>query len=200
MQEWLKISLQLSVYGFFYGCTPVTHFLFQFLTEFRGISAENVSDFYLQQLTYWNLALLLVFFLITDMFRYKPLIILSALASICHYATMQWTHGLNTLIVGTLKFYGHKCNSNLWWSIQQLSAFLYGLQTATEIAYFTYIYAKVDKGHYQQVTSNARSAMLFGRCTGAVMSQLFMMYKVVSVNKLNYISFGSEWWTVLRDF
>lgn len=192
MQEWLKISLQLSAYGFFFGCTPVSHFLFQFLTEFRGISAENVTDFYLQQLTYWNLALLIIFFLITDMFRYKPLIILSAFASICHFATMQWTHGLNTLTVGTFEFSCNKFNPSRLLSLQQLSAFLYGVYQATDIAYFTYIYSKVDREHYQQVTSNARSAILFGRCTGAVMSQLFMMYKVLSVDKLNYISFGSK--------
>lgn len=60
------------------------------------------------------------------------------------------------------------------------------------MAYFTYIYAKVDKEHYQQVTSNSRSAVLFGRCTGAFLSQFLMMYELVTVDKLLYISLASE--------
>lgn len=67
-----------------------------------------------------------------------------------------------------------------------------GLAIASDIAYFTYIYAKVSKDRYQQVTSNSRSAALLGRCTGAVMSQFFMIYGVMNPKELIYISLGSE--------
>lgn len=63
---------------------------------------------------------------------------------------------------------------------------------ASEVAYMTYIYAKVDEEHYQQVTSNTRSALLFGRCAGALLSQFLMMYNVMNPLELIYISFGSE--------
>lgn len=99
MKDWLKISLQLCVFGFFNGITPFSHFTFKFLTEFRGISAQDVSDFFLAQGTYWNLGLLAICFLITDMFRYKPLIILSALSSVLYYIIIRWTDGLYPLIV-----------------------------------------------------------------------------------------------------
>lgn len=64
---------------------------------------------------------------------------------------------------------------------------------ATEVAYYTYIYAKVDREHYQQVTSNSRSAILFGRFSGSVLAQLFIEYDVMNPAELNYISFGSEY-------
>ena len=34
--------------------------------------------------------------------------------------------------------------------------FTYGIATSTEVAYYTYIYAKVPKSDYQQVTSFTR--------------------------------------------
>lgn len=105
MQEWLKISLQLCVYGFFSGMTPFSHFMFKFLTEFRGISADEVSSFFLAQVTYWNFGILIFVFLLTDMLRYKPLIILSALAGIGYYSVMRWTSGLSPLIVSKKNFY-----------------------------------------------------------------------------------------------
>lgn len=64
---------------------------------------------------------------------------------------------------------------------------------ATEVAYYTYIYAKVDREHYQQVTSNSRSAILFGRFSGSVLAQLFVEFDVMNLKELNYISFGSEY-------
>jgi thiamine transporter 2/3 len=41
--------------------------------------------------------------------------------------------------------------------------FTYGTATSTEVAYFTYIYAKVEKKFYQRVTSLTRASLLFGR-------------------------------------
>lgn len=76
--------------------------MFKFLTEFRGISAENVSDFFLAQFSYWNIGLLAIVFLITDMLRYKPLIILSALSGVAYYTVMRWTVGLYPLIVSPI--------------------------------------------------------------------------------------------------
>lgn len=75
----------------------------------------------------------------------------------------------------------------------QASQFFYGLFMATEVAYYTYIYAKVDREHYQQVTSNSRSAILFGRFSASVLAQLFIQYNVLNAAELNYISFGSEY-------
>lgn len=39
----------------------------------------------------------------------------------------------------------------------------YGLATATEVAYYSYIYAVVDVQHFQKVTSYTRAVTLFGK-------------------------------------
>ena len=101
MQEWLKISLQLCTYGLFNGMNLFEPFMYKYLTEFSGISPQNVSDFFIAQLTYWNLFLLAIIFLITDMFRYKPLIILSVLSGLSSYSIVRWSEGLWPLMVRT---------------------------------------------------------------------------------------------------
>ncbi len=39
----------------------------------------------------------------------------------------------------------------------------YGIATSTEVAYYTYIYAKVERKYYQRVTSFTRASLLMGR-------------------------------------
>lgn len=66
------------------------------------------------------------------------------------------------------------------------------ISSASSVAYYTYIYAKVGRDRYQKATSNTRSASLIGRCCGAVLGQLLMIYKVIPVQDLIYISITSE--------
>ena len=54
----------------------------------------------------------------------------------------------------------------------QLMQVFYGLATSTEVAYFTYIYAKVSKEHYQKVTSFTRCSLLLGRFLAGVAAQV----------------------------
>lgn len=63
---------------------------------------------------------------------------------------------------------------------------------ASEVAYYTYIYAKVDKDKYQLVTGHTRSAILAGKFISAVLAQLLYSYSLMNVRELNYISFGCE--------
>jgi solute carrier family 19 (thiamine transporter), member 2/3 len=74
----------------------------------------------------------------------------------------------------------------------QLLLVLYGINTAGEIAYFTYIYAKVARDKYQQVTGNARAALLTGRFLGSFLGQTLVSFDVMDVRELNYISMGGE--------
>lgn len=68
----------------------------------------------------------------------------------------------------------------------------YGFYMASEVAYYTYIYAKVDKDKYQLVTGHTRSAILAGRFISSVLAQLLYSYSLMNVRELNYISFGCE--------
>lgn len=69
---------------------------------------------------------------------------------------------------------------------------LYGTFMACEIAYYTYIYAKVERHKYQLVTGHTRSAILAGRFLGAVFAQLLVSFSLMNYRELLYISFGCK--------
>lgn len=60
---------------------------------------------------------------------------------------------------------------------------------AAEVAYYTYIYAKVDKEHYQKVTSHTRGAILAGRAISGISSQVLISTNIMDFKQLNYITF-----------
>lgn len=63
---------------------------------------------------------------------------------------------------------------------------------ATEVAYYTYIYTKVDKSKYQQVTSHTRGAILSGRFLSAGLAQVLISTHSMDYRELNYISFSCK--------
>lgn len=76
-------------------------------------------------------------------------------------------------------------------SLQILEIF-YGTYLATEVAYFTYIYAKVDREHYDRVTAHTRAAMFWGRFLASVVAQILLYIKWMNYHSLNYITFATQ--------
>lgn len=64
---------------------------------------------------------------------------------------------------------------------------------ATEVAYYTYIYAKVERDKYQQVTGFTKAAVLSARFLAGVVAQLLVSFHLMDLRQLNYISLGCEW-------
>ena len=64
--------------------------------------------------------------------------------------------------------------------------FTYGIATSTEVAYYTYIYAKVPKANYQKVTSFTRVAILLGRFVSGISSQLLVSGSRIGLPSLDY--------------
>ncbi|XP_059613858.1 thiamine transporter 2-like [Phlebotomus argentipes] len=172
MDQWLKVSLMLCTFGFFREYRPSEPFVFEFMSgPWRNISAEVINREIYPMGTYFYLGLLVVVFLITDMLRYKPIIVLSAISGICLWAILLWTITLRWLYV---------------------TQFFYGFFMAAEVAYYTYIYAKVERRRYQQVTGHTRSAILTGRFLAGTTAQLLVSFELMDFRDLNYISFGSQ--------
>lgn len=63
---------------------------------------------------------------------------------------------------------------------------------ATEVAYYTYIYAKVEKEHYQKVTSHVRAAILAGRALSGILAQILVSFEVMDYMQLNYITLSGK--------
>lgn len=74
----------------------------------------------------------------------------------------------------------------------QILEVVYGAYMATEVAYFTYIYAKVDRKYYQKVTSHTRVAIFLGKFISGVLAQLLVQFKAMDYRDLNYITFSGN--------
>lgn len=171
MSNWLILSLILSVFGFLKEIRPSEPFIYEFLIgEWRNITDEQVNQQVYPVGTYSYLVQLVLVFLITDLARYKPLIVLLGLAGIAVWSMLLWT---TTLL-----------------ELQILQGF-YGMFSACEVAYYTYIYAKVAKEYYQRVTSYTRAAILAGRSISGIMGQLLISFNLMDYRQLNYITFGA---------
>uniref|UniRef100_A0A182SS87 Uncharacterized protein n=1 Tax=Anopheles maculatus TaxID=74869 RepID=A0A182SS87_9DIPT len=103
--------------------------------------------------------------------RYKSIIVFSACLGIVIWSLLLWTESLAAL---------------------QVVQVLYGAYMASEVAYYTYIYAKISREKYQQVTGNTRAAILLGRFLSGVISQILVSTGAMNVRDLNYITLGSK--------
>ncbi|XP_053681847.1 thiamine transporter 1-like [Sabethes cyaneus] len=180
MERWKLISLILCIFGFLKEFRPSEPFVFQFLTgPWHNVTVEQVVQDVFPIGTYSYVAQLVVVFLITDYFRYKPLIIAGGLAGTTVWSLFVWTSSLRAL---------------------QLLEVFYGTYMAADIAYWTYIYAKVDRKHYQKVTSHIRSATQAGRFLAATASQTVIYYGLMDYLGLHYLSLAAQIATTVWAF
>lgn len=68
----------------------------------------------------------------------------------------------------------------------------YGTMIACEVAYYTYVYSKVDKKHYKVVSGHMKIACLLGRLVSALFAQLMIDNKILTVAHLNYLTLIGE--------
>lgn len=120
--------------------------------------------------TYSYLVLLFPIFLATDYLRYKPVLILQATSLVVTYVMLLKGRSLITM---------------------QLVEFFFGLATASEVAYFSYIYSMVEQAQYQRVTGYCRSITLFGSAAGSLTGQLLLSVAKVQLLHLVIITLAS---------
>lgn len=127
--NWWLITLILCSFGIFKEFRPTEPYLYNYQHEDLNITDEDLNGKVYPLWTYSYLVALVPALLLTDVFLYKPVLIFE---SIC-YITV-WL----TLIFGQSVF------------SQQVGQCVYGFATATEVAYFAYIYVKVDRKNYSK--------------------------------------------------
>ncbi|ALC47379.1 CG6574, partial [Drosophila busckii] len=172
MKEWLKISCLLCVFGFMREIRPSEPYVTEYLLgPWRNITEEQLTRDVYPVGTYSHLVQLVFVFLITDLLRYKPLIITIGAAGVIIWSMLIWTTSLLGL---------------------QILEFFYGTYMAAEVAYYTYIYAKVDKKYYPRVTSHTRAAMFAGKLISGVVSQLMINLELMNYKQLNYITLSTQ--------
>ena len=137
------------------------------ITDFKNLTEEAVYGDVYPVWSYSYFALLIPVFLLTDMVKYKPMIVLEALSLVITWVLLLWAEGV------------------AWMQVMQFS---YGVATSMEIAYYTYIYAKVPKEDYLMVSSLTRSAVLTGKFLTGALAQLLTSLDLCDYRELNYIS------------
>lgn len=171
MESWAKATLLLCLYGFFKEMKPSEPFLTPYLkAPPMSLTEEQLDNQIYPFWTYAYLITLFLVFLITDLLRYKPVIIVEGLAYLVTRILLIWARGVLAM---------------------QFMQVVYGVATGAEVAYYSYIYAVVDRDHYQLVTSYTRAAVLVGRMISGVVGQILISLNVTNYLALNYISLGS---------
>uniref|UniRef100_A0A2M4CAM4 Putative thiamine transporter 1 n=1 Tax=Anopheles marajoara TaxID=58244 RepID=A0A2M4CAM4_9DIPT len=83
MQEWLKISLLLCTFGFLKEIRPSEPFIVNYLEgPWRNFTITEITQEAFPIGTYSYLAQLAIIFLVTDLLRYKPIIIVNGIAGL----------------------------------------------------------------------------------------------------------------------
>ncbi|KAK2856713.1 hypothetical protein Q5P01_005448 [Channa striata] len=161
----------LCAYGFFSNLRPSEPFLTAYLMgPDKNLTETQVVNKIYPVWTYSYLALLFPIFLATDYLRYKPVLIMHATSLVVTYVMLLKAQGMLAM---------------------QLLEFFFGLATASELAYYSYIYSVVEPAHYQRVTSYCRSITLFGSAAGSLTGQLLLSEAKVQLLHLVIITLTS---------
>lgn len=129
----------------------------------------QVTNYLFPIWTYSYLAVLCPVFLLTDLLRYKPLIVTQGLFLVTNYILLCFATSLSALTYLQFNF---------------------AMVTSTEVAYFSYIYSVIPPEHYQRATGYVRSAMLTGYTFGATLGQLLISLADTSYFHVNTITLG----------
>ncbi|XP_068560786.1 thiamine transporter 1 isoform X2 [Cebidichthys violaceus] len=164
----LDQTLLLCVYGFFSNLRPSEPFLTAYLLgPDKNLTETQVVNEIYPVWTYSYLVLLFPIFLATDFLRYKPVLVLQATSLVVTYVMLLRAQGMLAM---------------------QLLEFFFGLATACEVAYYSYIYSVVEPAHYQRVTGYCRSVALFGSAAGSLAGQLLLSVAKVQLVHLVIIT------------
>ena len=167
---WIYSAIVLLGYGFFKELKPSEAFLTQYLTnetDGKNFSVDTVNDNVYPYWTYSYLVSAFFVFLVTDVARYNPVILVEAAAYLSTRVLLIWSSSVLSM---------------------QLMQVAYGVATATEIGYYSYVYAAVPPRYYERITGPVRAAVLMGRSVSAFVGQALFSTFVLDYYGLNYFS------------
>lgn len=63
---------------------------------------------------------------------------------------------------------------------------------ASDVAYYSYMYAKVEKKYYQRATSITKAVILVGKASSGLASQALLHFHLMDYLELNYLTLGGK--------
>ncbi|XP_067364839.1 thiamine transporter 2 [Channa argus] len=164
MSDWRYPTTVLCIYGFFSTVKPLEPFLIAYLTgPDKNLTTEQVNNQIFPVWTYSYLSVMVPVFLLTDWLRYKPVVVFQSIMLFITSAMLLWVTGVPAM---------------------QAMQFFYGVVTASDVAYFSYIYSVVDLRRYRKATSYSRSVQLLGSTVGSVLGQLILSFNLMSYKNM----------------
>lgn len=169
--DWRKTTAVLCLYGAVKEFRPAT----PFLTPFLASPDKNMTldELYSQVYPYWTYSYMLALvpmFILTDILRYKPIVMIEAIGLVATWALLVFEKGVTQM------------------QIMQIS---FGVASAAEIAYYSYIYSIVDRKHHKRATSYIRAAALIGKLIAFGLGQTLISTHTSDYLVLNQISLGA---------
>ena len=169
-RPWVYFTIIMCCYAFFKEFKPSEAFLTPYLVDSKNFTKLEVNS---QIYPYWPYSYLVAsffIFLFTDFLRYKPVILLEAYSYLATRLLLIW---------GTSVF------SMQWMQVA------YGVASASEVAFFAYIYLAVPDVRFKIVTSLLRAIRLLGQSGSSAIAQVVTSTGAFTFLQLNYISFVS---------
>jgi len=163
-------SLIFFWYGFFIDFKPSEPFLVPYLINTKGFTNAQVEHDIFPIWTYAYFIAVVICGLLSEVFQYKPILILGSFARL---ATRL------ILIFGTSLL------------LMQATQLTFGLACGTEVLFYSYIYYLVPNEHYQKLTGITRSSVLIGHVGANLLGQLLVSRFNTQLVVLFYISLVS---------
>lgn len=172
--RWIYSTVLLCSYGFFKEFLPSEPYLTAYLDNETNASKQfnfdDVNDEIYPWWPYSYLVAVFVLFLFTDVLRYKPIVVVEVLSQIVTRVLLIWGTTLLEM---------------------KLMQVTYGIATAAEIAYYSYIYVLVSPVHFRKVTGYIEASRLFGAALAGYAAQALVSTGTLDLLQLQYISFAS---------
>ncbi|KAG7236541.1 hypothetical protein INR49_000804 [Caranx melampygus] len=169
-RQWKWAVIFLCFYGFMASLKPGEPFITPYLlSPEKNFTREEVTNEITPVLTYSYMAVLVPTFLVTDLLRYKPVLIVQ---------------GISQVVIWLIMLFGTTLLE------MQMMEFFYGITMACRVAYSSYIFSLVTPVLYQRVAGYSRTSVLLGVFTSSVLGQLCMSVGNISFFTLNAISLG----------
>lgn len=186
LSKWIFVTLLLCSFGFFKEFKPSEDYLNAYLTSPKnssdkglGFSNEDAYKKIYPWSTYSFLVAAFFTFLLTDGLLYKPIIVVEGVAYLFTRVILIWGDTVD------------------WQRIAQIT---YGVASATEIAYYAYIYSVVPTERYKQVASYTRTTVLTSRALAGYLAQALYSTEEFNLKQLNYFSLASVGVSVMLSF
>ncbi|KAI1728633.1 reduced folate carrier domain-containing protein [Ditylenchus destructor] len=143
-------------------------YMYKYQTEYLNLTAEQLTGEVYPVNPYTYLISLVPIFLLTDLLLYKPTMITEVTGQIVFRATLVFGGSVFSQVIGQV---------------------FYGIASASEVAFFSYIYARLEKDQYRKLTSWTRAGTMAGRTFGYLFSQFLILSHLGNLRTLNIIAF-----------